>query len=178
MANGIVQVPPDSTGKIIDTSELTVGSNTVERQRINLADPTTAAAIAAILNADPSSSDYGLAVRPVATACSTYHVVAAASNNAASVKGSAGTLFGWRVFNNSGAPIFVKLYNKASSPSPASDTVRQVIAVQAGASSEESIGDLGIAYSTGIGIAIVAGISDTDNTAINASDCVVDIFYK
>jgi hypothetical protein len=34
MADGLVQVPADSTGKKIDTSELTVGANTVERQRM------------------------------------------------------------------------------------------------------------------------------------------------
>lgn len=40
MADGQVQVLPDSTGKIIDTSELTRESGTVvERQRIVLADP-------------------------------------------------------------------------------------------------------------------------------------------
>lgn len=37
MASGIVQVPTDGVGKKVDTTELTVGANTVERQRINLA---------------------------------------------------------------------------------------------------------------------------------------------
>ena len=48
MADGIVQLQADSTGKKVDTSELTVGANTVERQRINIADPASAAAIAAV----------------------------------------------------------------------------------------------------------------------------------
>lgn len=46
MADGIVQVAPDSTGKKVDTSELTVGANTVERQRIVIADDATAASFA------------------------------------------------------------------------------------------------------------------------------------
>lgn len=65
MADGIVQLPADSTGKKVDTSELTVGANTVERERVNLADPTTAAAVAGVKNADPASTDYGVEVRPV-----------------------------------------------------------------------------------------------------------------
>ncbi len=41
MVDGVVQVPPDSSGKKIDTSELTRsdGTTIVERQRVSLADP-------------------------------------------------------------------------------------------------------------------------------------------
>ena len=37
MASGFIQVPPDSTGKLIDTDELVVGANTVERHRVRIA---------------------------------------------------------------------------------------------------------------------------------------------
>ena len=50
MADQYVQVTPDSTGKKIDTSEIVVGSNTVERQRIVLADNATAASFASVTN--------------------------------------------------------------------------------------------------------------------------------
>ena len=46
MADQYVQVPPNSSGSKIDTSELTVGANTVERQRMVIADPTDATALA------------------------------------------------------------------------------------------------------------------------------------
>lgn len=64
MADGLVQVAPDSTGKKVDTSELTVGSNTVERQRVCLASDTVAGAIATV--AQPggdgeAATDYCLA---------------------------------------------------------------------------------------------------------------------
>lgn len=48
MADSFTQVAPDSTGDKIDTSEITVGANTVQRQRINIADPVTAANIATV----------------------------------------------------------------------------------------------------------------------------------
>lgn len=65
MADGIIQVAPDSTGKKVDTSELTVNAQTVERQRIVLADNSDAAGVAHVTNAAPGSSDYGLVVRPI-----------------------------------------------------------------------------------------------------------------
>lgn len=37
MSDSYIQVPPDSTGKKTDCEELTVGANTVERQRIQVA---------------------------------------------------------------------------------------------------------------------------------------------
>lgn len=61
----IVQVPPDSTGKMIDNSELTVGSNTVERQRVNVADPSDAAGLSAVLAGHPAADEYGQVVRVV-----------------------------------------------------------------------------------------------------------------
>lgn len=63
MADDVVQVAPDSTGKKIDNSSLTVGANTVYRQRTNISDPTTAAAIASVLNAAPGGTEYALVVR-------------------------------------------------------------------------------------------------------------------
>jgi hypothetical protein len=79
MANGIVQVAPDSSGKKVDTSELVVGTNSVERQRIVLAGDSVAAALAAILNADPAASDYGLVTRPI------FEIIPASSNAHANV---------------------------------------------------------------------------------------------
>lgn len=38
-ANDVIQVPPDGTGKKLDASSLSVGANTVYRQRVNIGDP-------------------------------------------------------------------------------------------------------------------------------------------
>ncbi|MEX8520060.1 MAG: hypothetical protein AB3X44_16240 [Leptothrix sp. (in: b-proteobacteria)] len=63
MADGFVQVAPDSTGKKIDQSELTVGANTVERQRISISGHTVAAALADVLNTVLAGTEYGLVTR-------------------------------------------------------------------------------------------------------------------
>lgn len=62
MSDGFVQVTPDSTGAKIDTEELTVGANVVDRQRVQLAGA-AAAEIVKVANATPGSSDYGATVR-------------------------------------------------------------------------------------------------------------------
>lgn len=105
-----------------------------------------------------------------------YHKVSAASTNAANIKASAGTVTGWKVYNNSLVPIYVKLYDKATTPTPGTDTPKQTIGVDAG-DSDGLIG-AGYIYTTGIGIAIVRGITDADATPVALSDCVVDIFYQ
>lgn len=38
MADSFIRVPPDSTGKLIDTSQLTVGANDVQRERMIIGD--------------------------------------------------------------------------------------------------------------------------------------------
>jgi hypothetical protein len=62
MADGYIQVYPDSTGKRIDASELTVNALTVERQRMALADNTGAANVAAVV-APYTQGGFGLAVQ-------------------------------------------------------------------------------------------------------------------
>src|ERR1700682_3543328 len=65
MADGVVVVAPDSTGKKIDNSEIAVGANTVERQRINIADPTSATAIATVTAANALKIDGSAVTQPV-----------------------------------------------------------------------------------------------------------------
>jgi filamentous hemagglutinin len=48
MADGLIQVPPDSTGKKVDASSLDVGLNTVMRQRIIIGDNSATAAFAVV----------------------------------------------------------------------------------------------------------------------------------
>lgn len=106
----------------------------------------------------------------------TYHKVAAATNNAANIKPTPGTVTGWKIYNKAGYPIYVKLFNKATTPIPGTDTPQQTIGVDAGLS--DLITSAGYTYTNGIGIAIVQGILDNDNTSVAAADCVVDIFYQ
>jgi hypothetical protein len=180
MADGFVQVPTDSIGKIIDTSELTVNTKTVERQRIVLADPTGAAALAAIENTAPGLTDYGLVTRPIPSPASISHTVAASGTNATSIKASAGRIHLIVVYNNTPAAnpytVFVKAYNIATAPTVGTTPVVATYGVPPGKLVPISI-TVGAQFSTGIGLSITAGIADADTTAVAANDCVVDVYY-
>ncbi|SRR6266702_437785 len=106
-----------------------------------------------------------------------FHLITAASNNATSIKGTPGTVYGYEIFNASAAIRYVKLYNKATAPAPATDNalLRRVIGIPAGGRVNATLS--GLAFSAGIGIAAVTGISDTDNTSVAASDLSIDIEY-
>lgn len=65
MSDSDVQIAPDGSGKLIDTSSLSTGAGTVQRQRVALGDPSTGAALAAVKNSSAGGSDYGLVTRPV-----------------------------------------------------------------------------------------------------------------
>lgn len=65
MADSYIQVTPDSTGKKVDTSEITVGANVVERERDVLSDPVDPAGLAQVINTTPAGTEYGLVVRTI-----------------------------------------------------------------------------------------------------------------
>jgi hypothetical protein len=107
----------------------------------------------------------------------TYHKVAASGTNAASIKAAPGIVTGWKIYNDTEYPIYVKLFNEAATPAPGTDTPQQTIGVDAGVGEVNPAGP-GIVYSAGIGIAITKGILDNDSTPVAAGDCVVDLFYQ
>ncbi len=109
---------------------------------------------------------------------SDYHVVAAATTNAANIKASAGQLYGVHVFGNPSTayPVYVKFHNTAGTPTAGTGVVLTV-GVQAGMS-RDVIFPNGFAFATGIGITIVKGITDADGTSVAVSDCVCDVDYK
>lgn len=145
----------------------------------------TVTALTAITNALPAGTNTLGGVFPVPVTsggCDTTHFIAANSNNATSLKASAGQLYGVGVSNNNATPVYLKFYNKASTPSPGSDNalIKWVVEIPgntAGASGEISWPE-GIPFSTGIAYAVVAGMSDTDNTSVAAASVNINIRYK
>lgn len=145
---------PSSTDVILQSVQISGGSP-----------PTNAEAI--IIGTDPTGT----------VGCSTFHLVAAASTNANNIKNAAGTLYAVTVFNTAVYPVYVKIFNKASTPVPGTDTPVRTFGIQAGTSMLFSLPQ-GMALATGIGIAITLIVADSDATATQASDCVVDVDYK
>jgi hypothetical protein len=108
----------------------------------------------------------------------TFHFVAAASNNATSLKSSAGQIYSVDIFNNAAYPVYFKLYNTSSSPSSCGATnLTKVVGTQAGTQHTIKTEE-GWPFPSGIGYCLTKNIADSDNTAVLLSDAVVDGSYK
>jgi len=106
----------------------------------------------------------------------TYHLVSAASTNATSVKGSAGQVFGWYIYNSNAAARKVTFHNASGTPTAgASVFFSLVIPALSGAN---VFNEIGIPFSSGIGITTVTGLADSDSTGVALNDLVINIFYK
>lgn len=110
-------------------------------------------------------------------AASVYHLISAASTNAAVVKASAGLVTGYYIVNTNTTTFrYVKLYNKATSPTVGTDTPRVVLGIPPVSAANVSL-ELPLAFETGIGIATTTGIADSDSTAVAASELAVSLYY-
>jgi hypothetical protein len=127
---------------------------------------------------DPVNDHPSLGAAADATdGCSVSHFVSANSNNATSVKASAGRLYGVIANNINAAARYLKFYNKASAPTPASETPILVVALPPASNQFIEI-TAGVNFSLGIALALVTGIGDTDNTSVAASEHTVTVIYK
>jgi len=81
------------------------------------------------------------------------------------------------LYNTNAAVHYVKLYNKTSAPASASDTPVRTIGVLTGGKATLSL-PCGMVFGTGIGIAVVTGSADTDNTSVGAGDITGAIDFK
>lgn len=108
-----------------------------------------------------------------------FRLVSAASTNATSLKGSAGTVGTIMCGNNGAALAYLKLYNKASAPTVGTDTPVQTLMIPgnaAGAGFTYAI-PAGLAFSTGIAFALTGAMADADTTAVAAAQVCVNFGY-
>ena len=163
---------PAGTNNIGDVDVLSLPALPAGTNNIGDVDVLTLPALAAgtnligKVNIDPATSG-GL---------TTYHLVSAASTNATSVKGSAGQVFGWYIYNSNAAARKVTFHNASGTPTAgASVFFSLVIPPLSGAN---VFNETGIAFSSGIGITTVTGLADSDSTGVALNDLVINIFYK
>lgn len=126
----------------------------------------------------------GASVTPIphtAGGLSVSRTISAASTNATSVKASSGQIYTITAHNTNAAVRYLKLYNKASSPTVGTDTPVITLPIPgntAGAGFILPIGEMGVAFSTGIAMALTTGVADSDNTGVAANEIVINLFYK
>lgn len=99
----------------------------------------------------------------------------AANQDAASIKSSAGQIYGYACFNTTASARYVKLYN-ASSPTSSSTPIMRIYLPPTGGANV-SMPD-GIACGTAIGIRITTGAADNDTGACSSNDVLANVWYK
>lgn len=184
MADGFIILPPDSTGKALDTSNLTVSAVSVHRERLNIADPTLDVGLAKVTNAAAGASDYGLVVRVAgATGSSPTLYTELTQVTKANIKGSAGVVKSIYISNINAAVRYFQLHNKATVPLA---TEVPLISVPIGAGTANNpqamvlgtdfFNDAGVSFSTGIGWAISTTYGTFTDSA-TASDHIAVVNY-
>lgn len=94
------------------------------------------------------------------------------------IKGTAGQLYGYFIYNNAASTRYVKLYNAtAASVTVGSTTPAMTIAIPAGSAANVEF-SMGIAFSTAITAACLTGVADSDTGAPAANDCVTNFLYN
>lgn len=96
----------------------------------------------------------------------------AASTNATSVKGSAGTLFSLTAVNLNAAVRYIRFYNLASAPTVGTSTMLFELPIPAsttGAGFSIDFGP-GVDFSTGIAYALTTGVGQSDTGAVAANE--------
>ena len=106
-----------------------------------------------------------------------HHAISANTTNATNVKASAGTVHCLQVSNINAAFRYLKLYNKATSPTVGTDTPVMTIALPPNSNQFINVGPYGIRFATGIGYALTTGIAVADTGAVAASEHSIGIFY-
>ena len=96
----------------------------------------------------------------------------------ATAAGSAGQVFGYFIYNDGAAEVYVKNFNAtAANVTVGSTTPVMTIPIPAGGASNVEFGN-GIAFSTAICAAATTVVGDADATAPAANQCVANFFYK
>lgn len=102
----------------------------------------------------------------------------AASTNATVAKSSAGRLYKVQAFNNAANPLFLKIYNKATTPTVGTDTPIATLALPSKVTYDLDFDLIGLYCSLGISCAITANAADNDTTAIADGNVVgLNIWY-
>ena len=108
-------------------------------------------------------------------------LISAGSTNLTQIKAEAGQIYGIYATNINAAIRYLKVYNAASADVTVGTTVPDLTlpipAAAAGAGFFIKLPQ-GIAFSTGISIALTTGVADNDTGAVAANELTVHCFYK
>lgn len=108
---------------------------------------------------------------------STYSSVWPANTTGVSVKGSAGQLYGYFLYNRGGAERTVKLYDKATAPAVGTDSPVMSFPLPPSGGAN-LMGTMGVAFSAGIGVGVTANPGYSDSAAPASGDVTLSLWFK
>lgn len=113
---------------------------------------------------------------------SMYTLVSAATTNATVVRAGAARLQGIQCFNINAAAAYLKLYDKATTPSEADTPVKVILipgaTTGAGAAIPFHPFDNGAEFLSGLAFRVVTGITNASTAAVAASEVLINLDYK
>lgn len=110
---------------------------------------------------------------------SQFSYVAATTANATAVRAVPAVLKAYDIVNTSAATKFVRFYNKATAPVPASDAALIVwrLPIPAGGRTSTSFSSGGVWFPAGLAFDITTAAADTDTTVTAAGDVTLNIIF-
>jgi hypothetical protein len=111
---------------------------------------------------------------------SSFSYVSTASTNPTTVRTIPTVLKAWSLANTSAATRWIRFYNKATAPVPASDAalIEWRLPLAAGARSDVSFSSGGIWFPQGLAFDITGAAPDTDATATAAGDVALNLIFE
>lgn len=108
-----------------------------------------------------------------------FHLIAANSDNSTSIKTIAGKVVDYQTGNiNASTSYYLKMYDKASAPTCGTDTPIATFLIPPTNGGNNGTMPIGKAFLLGLGICVTAGIADNDNTSVPAATVIVNLDYK
>lgn len=154
----------------------TIASNTNVSKNSGVIDSTTQRVVVAsdqIVPVSPRANTTG------SNGTTPYKLISTSSTNANVIKNSGGNLYSIIAIGLTSTVRYLKLYNKATTPTVGTDVPLMTIPVPA---NTQGAGisipfSMGANFPLGIGVAITSGSADNDTGAVGAGDVILNITY-
>ena len=169
-------IPADGTnGLAVDVTRIAAGTNAIGKLAANSGVDIGDVDVTSISAGTNTIGDVGIKPRTSGGLSTSMDIDL--DETETEVKGSAGQLFGWYIYNDGAAEVYVKLYNDtAANVVVGTTTPKLTLAIPAG-SAANVFTDMGIAFSAGICAAATTGVATADTTAPAANQVVANFYY-
>lgn len=94
------------------------------------------------------------------------------------VKTSAGTVYGWYIYNDNTSEVYVRLYNATAANTTVGSTAAKIVLPIPASSAANMAFTPGIKFDTAICIAATTGSGASDTAAPSANSVIATVFYK